>query len=125
MNRRSFCIAVASAVPAIYAGKALSASLSNEPITLIVPFSPGGNLDTVARSVAPTLADILGVSVVVENKPGAGGVIGAAQVARAKPDGHRSEEHTSELQSLMRNSYAVFCLKKKNKKHYTQQTTTY
>src|SRR3546814_450755 len=88
MNRRSFCIAVASAVPAIYAGKALSASLSNEPITLIVPFSPGGNLDTVARSVAPTLADILGVSVVVENKPGAGGVIGAAQVARAKPDGH-------------------------------------
>jgi len=75
-------------VPVVYTGNVFAAGLKNEPITLIVPFSPGGNLDTVARSIAPTLAEKLGVSVVVENKPGAGGVIGAAQVARAKPDGH-------------------------------------
>ena len=57
-------------------------------ITLVVPFAPGGNVDVIARSIAPSLAKVTGQSVVVENKAGAGGAIGSAYVARAEPDGH-------------------------------------
>jgi hypothetical protein len=60
----------------------------NKTITLIVPFAPGGNIDVVARSIAPSLAKATGQSVVVENKAGAGGSIGSAYVARAEPDGY-------------------------------------
>jgi tripartite-type tricarboxylate transporter receptor subunit TctC len=60
----------------------------NKTITLVVPFAPGGNVDVIARSIAPSLAKVTGQSVVVENKAGAGGAIGSAYVARAEPDGH-------------------------------------
>lgn len=57
-------------------------------ITLVVPFAPGGNIDVVARSIAHSLTKVTGQSVVVENKAGAGGVIGSSYVARAEPDGY-------------------------------------
>jgi tripartite-type tricarboxylate transporter receptor subunit TctC len=57
-------------------------------ITLVVPFGPGGNPDIVARAVQPGMAASLGVPVVVENRPGAGGNVGAALVFNAKADGH-------------------------------------
>jgi tripartite-type tricarboxylate transporter receptor subunit TctC len=60
----------------------------NKTITLVVPFAPGGNVDVIARSIAPSLAKVTGQSVVVENKAGAGGAIGSTYVARAEPDGH-------------------------------------
>jgi tripartite-type tricarboxylate transporter receptor subunit TctC len=60
----------------------------SRPLSLVVPFPPGGVADTVARPVAEALARTLGQPVVVENKAGAGGGIGMAQVARARPDGH-------------------------------------
>jgi tripartite-type tricarboxylate transporter receptor subunit TctC len=59
----------------------------NGPIRLVVPFPPGGSLDTVARLAQPHLQAELGVPVVVENRPGASGALGTAQVARAAPDG--------------------------------------
>ncbi|QWE03167.1 tripartite tricarboxylate transporter substrate binding protein [Polynucleobacter sp. JS-JIR-II-b4] len=59
-----------------------------KPITMVVPFPPGGVADTVGRPVAEALSRSLGQSVIVENKAGAGGGIGMAAVARAKPDGY-------------------------------------
>ncbi len=60
----------------------------NKPIRIIVPFTPGGSPDILARAVGQKITEATGVSVVVENIPGAGGTIGADRVAKAAPDGY-------------------------------------
>jgi tripartite-type tricarboxylate transporter receptor subunit TctC len=60
----------------------------NRPITWVVPFSPGGVTDNAARFTAKGLGERLGQPVIVENKPGAGGIVGAEYVANSKPDGY-------------------------------------
>ncbi|MGD9942462.1 MAG: Bug family tripartite tricarboxylate transporter substrate binding protein [Burkholderiaceae bacterium] len=60
----------------------------SKPVRWIVPFPPGSPVDSVARRLGDAVARVLGVAVVVENKPGGGGTIGAAEVARAAPDGY-------------------------------------
>lgn len=62
--------------------------LKARPVTLVVPFPAGGSVDLFARLYADPLAKVLGTSVVVENRAGAGGSIASAYVARARPDGH-------------------------------------
>lgn len=59
-----------------------------QPIRLIVPWPPGGGVDTAARIIAPPLAQRLGQNIVIENRPGAGGNIGTELAAKAKPDGY-------------------------------------
>ena len=77
----------ASALSLAMAGPALAA-WPERPITLIVPASPGGTTDIAARLIADKLAAKLGQQVIVENRAGAAGIIGAQTLARAKPDGY-------------------------------------
>lgn len=62
-------------------------SYPNGAITMVVPFSPGAGTDIVARAISEKLTGLVGVPVIVENRPGAAGVIGTTQVANARPDG--------------------------------------
>ncbi|MFZ5549688.1 MAG: Bug family tripartite tricarboxylate transporter substrate binding protein [Pseudomonadota bacterium] len=61
---------------------------TKQPVTLLVPFPPGGSTDMIARTLAPKLQDKLGGNFIVDNKGGAGGTVGAAQAKRAAPDGY-------------------------------------
>lgn len=80
---------VATAVGlALTAAEAAAQSFPSHPVKLVVPFPPGGSLDNVGRLIAQKLSDMWGQSVVVENKPGAGGNIGADFVAKSPPDGY-------------------------------------
>lgn len=66
-----------------------------QPVKFIVPFTAGSGTDVVARLVAERLGPALGTTVIVENKPGAGGTLGAAQVAKAAPDGYTLLIHSA------------------------------
>ncbi|HYN11991.1 MAG TPA: tripartite tricarboxylate transporter substrate binding protein [Burkholderiales bacterium] len=69
-------------------GLVFAQAFPSKPIRLVVPFGPGGVADLVSRTLAPKLSEDLGKPLVIENKPSAGGVVAAGEVARADPDGH-------------------------------------
>jgi tripartite-type tricarboxylate transporter receptor subunit TctC len=78
------CVAIIMLLPA----EAWSQAFPSQPIRIIVPFAAGGNVDVTARAVAPMMTEILGQPVVVENRPGAGGMTAAGFVMSSKPDGY-------------------------------------
>ena len=84
----------ALALCAVHAG-ALAQAWPTKPVRIIVPFTPGSGTDIMARTVSEKLTAQLGQPAVVENRPGAGGTIGAAQVAKAEPDGYTLLVHSS------------------------------
>jgi tripartite-type tricarboxylate transporter receptor subunit TctC len=80
--------AVYACTSAALAGAALAQNYPAKPVRMIVPFVPGGNTDIIARAFSPIMSETIGQQIVVENRGGAGGVIGTEVVARAAPDGY-------------------------------------
>ncbi len=71
-----------------WSGTCFAAGYPDKPVRLVVPFVPGGNIDITARTIGPHLSQVLGQPIVIENRGGAGGVVGAEFVARSAPDGY-------------------------------------
>ena len=86
MRRMSTLLAVCGALAA--AGPAVAQSYPTRPITLVVPFAPGGSASTAARSVADKMSETLGQQIVIDNRGGAGGTVATRAVAKAPPDGY-------------------------------------
>jgi tripartite-type tricarboxylate transporter receptor subunit TctC len=95
----------------LMAPPAFGQSYPARPITLIVPYAPGGSVDAVARVIAPRLSERLGQSIVIENVAGAGGVTGTQRAARAEPDGYTllfSVESTMAIAKLVQPSVVQY-----------------
>ena len=86
--KKLLSIVCAATCLTLSAGQAVAQAYPTKPIKIIVPFGPGGFTDVVARILGVKLGESLGQSIVIENKPGAGSMIGTDQVAKSAPDGH-------------------------------------
>ncbi len=87
-TRRALCAAFLAATAIPFAAIAQDAAYPSKPLTLVVPFSPGGGVDVMARLLADRLRVSLGQTVIVENKAGGSGMIGTVSVVRAPADGY-------------------------------------
>jgi tripartite-type tricarboxylate transporter receptor subunit TctC len=108
MNRRHLLLAAAGTLAAPRLLGAQGAAWPDRPIRIVVPWPPGGSTDTVARIFQPRLAEVLGRPVVIDNRGGASGSIGAAEAARAAPDGYTwmlAYDNEATNQTVMRLPY--------------------
>ena len=86
--RAGAALAALPAVPLAAFAQADAAAWPTRAITYVVPFTPGGSTDVIGRVIAQKLGEALGQPVVVDNRPGAAGAVGATYVAKARPDGY-------------------------------------
>ena len=87
-QRRSLLPLISGLSMACVSGLALAQPYPNKPVKLQVPFAPGGTTDIIARVIAEPLGRVIGQSVVIENRAGGGGVVGANETAKSAPDGY-------------------------------------
>src|ERR1700755_298149 len=87
-RRRFLGLVAATAAPAILPSRAFADAWPTKPLRVVVPFTPGGSTDITARLIGNLWQELVGQSVLVENKPGAGGNIAADMVAHSDPDGY-------------------------------------
>ncbi len=95
MKRRQLLLAAASGSTLALSSAHAQSAWPTQPIKFVVPFTAGSGTDIIARAVAQRLTTALGQTIVIENKPGAGGTIAAAQVAKSLPDGYSFLVHSS------------------------------
>ncbi len=88
MMRRTLITALPVLASGVIAGPAIAQAWPSRPIRLIVPYAPSGNIDLNARILGEAMGRRLNQTIVIENRPGAGGVVGAEATARAAPDGY-------------------------------------
>ena len=89
MHRRTIVTAALAATASLAgAGAAWAQAYPSKPVRLIVPFAPGGTTDIVARVISDKIGATLGQTMIVENKAGGGGSVGATEIVRSTPDGH-------------------------------------
>ena len=88
MQRRTLAALAAAALLGLLTTAVVAQNYPDHPVRMLVPFAPGGGTDTATRIVMKKVGQQLGQTVVVENKPGAGGALAYAEVARSKPDGY-------------------------------------
>jgi tripartite-type tricarboxylate transporter receptor subunit TctC len=88
MNSEKFRLAWLLSVALLWAGVVAAQGYPNRPIRLVVPYPPGGGTDVVARTLAQKMNEVMGQPVIVDNRPGANGIIGSDVVAKAASDGY-------------------------------------
>jgi tripartite-type tricarboxylate transporter receptor subunit TctC len=104
-DRRSLLAGLAASAAAAPLRRAFAAGYPDHPVTLVVPFAPGGSTDILARAVASHLHEAFGQPIVVENRSGASGNTGTATVARAAPDGYTFLFNTMSVHTM---NHALF-----------------
>jgi tripartite-type tricarboxylate transporter receptor subunit TctC len=89
MSRLALIFSAVAIVATVIAFRAAAAAWPSRPLTMVVPFPPGGGTDVLGRIVGRRLSEVLGKQIIIENIGGAGGMIGSARVAHAPPDGYQ------------------------------------
>ncbi len=108
LSKRAIAAMLSTAAFAFVVAPAAQAQSAypERPVRLVVPFPAGGGADNLARAIAPKAAQLLGQPIVIDNRPGAGGNIGAAEVARAAPDGYTLLHGTNGTHGINQALYA-------------------
>ena len=105
LGRVRFAAALLAALGVLFA-PAAAADYPDRPIRLVVPFPAGGGADNIARAIMPRVAEELGTTIFIDNRPGAGGNVGAEFVSRAAPDGYTLLYGTNGTHAINRSLYA-------------------